>query len=200
MYTAIVTGDIINSRQHQSSGWLDTLKDALNRYGSEPKQWEIYRGDSFQLEVPPQKALEATLFIKACIRQFKGLDTRMAIGIGEKNFKAAKITEANGSAFVNSGECFENLNKISLAVRTPWQEIDKEINLYLLLALLTIDRWGSNASRIIKAAMEHPDFTQKELTKKLIKTQSTISESLSRAGYEEIMLMEKRYRELIKSK
>ena len=124
----------------------------------------------------------------------------MAIGIGEKNFEASKITESNGSAFIHSGECFENLKKQTLAIQSPWLEVDQEINLYLDLALLTIDNWTSNISFIIKTAIEYPELTQGELAKRLNRTQSTISESLNRAGFEEIMRMEKRYRELIENK
>ena len=195
--TGIITGDIVNSRQYSSSKWLVTLKEALNQYGREPQQWEIYRGDSFQLEVPPKQALEAVLYLKACIKQYKNLDARLAIGIGTKNPGSIKITEANGSAFVNSGECFENLNKRTLAIRTPWQQLDEEINLYLQLALLTIDRWGPTASYVIKSAILYPGLTQKELSKKIGKSQSSISETLTRAGFEEIMLVEKRFRKLI---
>ena len=190
----------MNSRKIPDSRWLKTLKSALNRYGQEPLSWEIYRGDSFQLEVKPPEALQAALFIKASIKHYKQLDARMAIGIGEKNFEASKITESNGSAFIHSGECFENLKKQTLAIQSPWLEVDQEINLYLDLALLTIDNWTSNISFIIKTAIEYPELTQGELAKRLNRTQSTISESLNRAGFEEIMHMEKRYRELIENK
>ena len=200
MITSIITGDIMNSRKIPDSRWLKTLKSALNRYGQEPLSWEIYRGDSFQLEVKPPEALQAALFIKASIKHYKQLDARMAIGIGEKNFEASKITESNGSAFIHSGECFENLKKQTLAIQSPWLEVDQEINLYLDLALLTIDNWTSNISFIIKTAIEYPELTQGELAKRLNRTQSTISESLNRAGFEEIMHMEKRYRELIENK
>ena len=190
----------MNSRKVLNSRWLETLKAALNRYGTEPVSWEIYRGDSFQLEVKPVKALQAALFIKASIKQYKQLDARMAIGIGEKNFDASKITESNGSAFIHSGECFEKLKKHTLAIQSPWPKMDKEVNLYLDLALLIMDNWTSNTASIIKTTMEHPEITQEELAKKLNRTQSTISESLNRAGYEEIMRMEKRYKELIRNK
>ncbi|MDN5211182.1 transcriptional regulator [Fulvivirgaceae bacterium BMA12] len=197
MMTSVITGDIINSRKVLDGAWLATLKAALNRYGQEPASWEIYRGDSFQLEVTPSEALKAALLVKANIKQYKQLDARMAIGIGEKSFPATKITESNGSAFVNSGECFEGLKKRTLAIRSPWPEIDRELNLYFDLALLTMDLWTGNASTILKTAMEHPELTQQALAEKLKKTQSVISESLKRAGYEEIMRMEKRYKELI---
>ena len=200
MKTSIITGDIMNSREVLATQWLETLKAVLNRYGREPESWEIYRGDSFQLEVKPSQALQAALLIKASIKQYKQLDVRMAIGIGEKDFSAAKITESNGDAFIYSGECFEKLKKQTLAIQSPWPKVDREVNLYLDLASLTMDHWASNTSTIIKTAMEHPELTQEELAEKLNKTQSTISISLKRAGFEEIMRMEKRYKELIENK
>ena len=53
---AIITGDIIDSRKVKPETWLPALKMALSTYGKEPKHWEIYRGDSFQLEIPSEKA------------------------------------------------------------------------------------------------------------------------------------------------
>ncbi len=89
------------------------------------------------------------------------------------------------------------MKKSTLALRSEWPELDQEVNAYLSLALLTVERWPANASSIIQIAMENPQLTQTELAKKLGKSQSTISESLKRAGFDEIMQMEKQYRNLI---
>ena len=115
--TGIITGDIINSKKSDPKQWLNALKTILNSYGKSPLTWEIYRGDSFQLEVNPNLALEACILIKATIKQFENIDVRLAIGIGEKEYHSESITESNGSAFVNSGECFENLKKTTLAIK-----------------------------------------------------------------------------------
>jgi len=137
--TSIITGDIINSRENNPQIWMPLLKDVLNKYGSEPTQWEIYRGDSFQIEIPPIKALKVAILIKASIKQFKKLDVRIAIGIGDKSYTSKKITESNGSAFVNSGKCFEQLKKNSLAIKSPFKGFDIQMNLLLELALLTMN-------------------------------------------------------------
>ncbi len=107
--TAIITGDIINSKRDKSQEWLKVLRKILSSGGNTPKYWEIFRGDSFQLEVNPAEALDKALMIKTELRQLKNINVRMSIGIGEKSFNAAKITEANGTAFTNSGECFDSL-------------------------------------------------------------------------------------------
>lgn len=184
--TSIITGDIINSRASTPKVWIDVLKSELIKYGKEPKQWEIYRGDSFQLEIPPKEALKTAILLKATIKQFKTIDVRMAIGYGDKTYQSKSITESNGSAFVNSGECFENLKKTTLAIKSNSINFDKQINLMIELALLTMDNWTPTASTIFKAAIEYPEKKQSELAKMLNKEQSNISEGLKRAGYDEI--------------
>lgn len=185
---AIITGDIIESQQKDTKVWLKALKKALNTYGKEPSSWEIYRGDSFQLEVDVRNALEIVIAIKAMLKQ-EDIDVRMAIGIGEKEHAAKKITESNGTAFIHSGECFESLKKNTLAIKTPWEDFDEAINIMLDLALLTIDNWSSTSAELVKIGLENPNKKQTELTKLLNKTQSTISEGLKRAGYDEILKM-----------
>lgn len=120
---AIITGDIINSRNANPKKWLTILKKALSHSGGSPSTWEVFRGDSFQLEVKnPADALLTAIRIKANLKTVKGLDARMAIGIGEKGYSAPRITESNGAAFVYSGEKLESLKKEkqNLAVKSPW--------------------------------------------------------------------------------
>ncbi|WP_298370534.1 SatD family protein [uncultured Lutibacter sp.] len=195
--TSVITGDIINSRNVGPQLWIPKLKSVLNKYGVEPTQWEIYRGDSFQLEVQPDEALLACLLIKATIKTIKEIDVKLAIGIGEKSYVSEKITASNGSAFINSGECFEGLKKSILAVKSPNAEFDTKMNLLFDLAQLTINRWTQKSSEIVKISIENPNLTQKDLAKLVNKTQSTISESLKISGYEEVMGMENYYRNQI---
>ncbi|MEH6538283.1 MAG: transcriptional regulator [Psychroserpens sp.] len=183
---AIITGDVINSTETTPSVWLNALKSVLNRFGKEPKHWEIYRGDSFQLEVQPNDALKAAILIKASIKQFKHIDIRLAIGIGDKTYESKKITESNGSAFVNSGQCFEQLKKTTLAIKSPMIDFDYQINIMLELALLVMDNWKPATSTILKYTLENPKKNQKVIAKQLHKAQSNISEGLKRGGYDEL--------------
>lgn len=185
--TSIITGDIINSRDSAPKQWLSALKTVLNTYGNSPKDWEIYRGDSFQIELKPELALQVAIQLKATLKQFKTTDIRLAIGIGDKSYTSEKITEANGTAFINSGECFEQLKKTTLAIKTPFNTFDTQLNLMLDLALLTMNNWSPVSSLIIKTALEHPQHNQKQLAKLLEKSQSNISEGLKRGGYDEIL-------------
>lgn len=187
--TTVITGDIINSRKGDTENWIFALKNTLNQYGSTPEDWEIYRGDSFQLTLAPDKAMYAALHIKATIKQIKLYDVRMAIGIGEESYNATKIKESNGSAYVNSGECFDNLKKHTLAIKSEHVIFNETINTMLNLALLTANNWTSKVSEVIKVILENPDKNQNSLALLLNKSQSSISEALKRGGFEEIMKM-----------
>jgi hypothetical protein len=200
--TSVITGDIINSRGiDKPIRWIKPLKAVLNKLGKEPRDWEIFRGDSFQLEIRDvHQVLMAAIRIKATIKCTKNLDVRMAIGIGEKKYRSQKITQANGEAFIYSGELFERLKKNTLAIRSPWKEVDNQINLLLELALLTMDHWTPRSAEIVRLSMEIPEATQKEIGKKLGITQGRVSERQKRAGYDEVMKMEQRFRELINEK
>lgn len=202
MLTSVITGDIINSSSSsEPQEWLAALRRALGELGKEPETWEIFRGDSFQAEVQDiGRALLFAIRIKATIKCIKGLDVRIAIGLGEKSYASPRITEANGPAFVHSGQLFERLKKQNLAIKTPWPDVDSQINLLLSLALLTMDNWTPNSAEAMKMAIDMPGATQMELAKKMKLSQASISERLSRAGYEEIMQMDRRYRELVQDK
>lgn len=197
---AIITGDIINSREIDSKQWLPALKNVLNKYGKEPKNWEIFRGDSFQLQVHPEIALEAAFLIKAEIKQWKELDVRMSIGIGEITYKAKKITESNGSAFLFSGESFDKLKKQTLVIKSTDADFDLTLNTMLSLALLIMDRWTALSALLMALRMENPDLNQKELAAKINKsTQGAISEGLKRSGFEELQKMLDYYKSKIKT-
>lgn len=194
---AIITGDIINSRERKVEDWLNSLKEVLNYYGEEPKDWEIFRGDSFQLSVTPEKAVLAAIHIKSVIKQEKLLDVRMAIGIGEEKYNSPKISESNGSAYIRSGECFEALKKQTLAIKSNHKELDQSFNIMLSLSLLISNSWSSTVAKVIKTSVENSEKSQKNLAKILNKSQSSISEALKRGGFEEIMNMNDYYKSQI---
>ncbi|RFC55238.1 SatD family protein [Brumimicrobium aurantiacum] len=194
---AIITGDIVNSRAIEAKVWISKLKECLSLFGNEPGQWEIYRGDSFQLKVEPKKALLAAVLLKAQIKQFKALDIRMAIGIGEVNYEAEKITESNGDAFLRSGECFEQLKKDLLKMKSPDKNFDKTMNVMFSLAGISMNSWTPLSSKIIQLSLKNPNMTQSEMAKLLDKSQSNISIALKRGGFDEIQRLLNYYKEEI---
>jgi hypothetical protein len=194
---AVITGDIVNSRGEAAGKWQSMLKHVLSQYGKEPKSWELYRGDSFQLRLEPDSAFGAAIHIKSSIRQLAGLDVRMAIGVGSIETDAKKVTEATGEAFIRSGGCFDHLGKQMLQVDIGEPDLNETLNLMISLAMLTMNSWSETVATVIKTGIEHPRKNQSELAQLLQKTQSSISEALKRGGYDEIKKLNKYYQSKI---
>ncbi|MBA6151287.1 transcriptional regulator [Gelidibacter maritimus] len=196
--TSVLTGDIIKSRSIKNPEiWLTTLKEALGACTQNKSQWEIYRGDSFQLELENiTESLKAALYIKACIKTIKGLDVRIAIGIGEKSFTGQTIVESNGEAFQFSGDTLENLKKekVNLKIKTRNAPLNQDLNLYFKLALTIMDQWTTNSAEIVKLHIEQPNALQEELGKLIGINQNAVSSRQKRAHLELIMQLEQHYR------
>ena len=199
--TSILTGDIIKSRSIKNPElWLSILKEALTRCSEDSSQWEIYRGDSFQLELEsPADSLKAAIYIKTCIKTIKGLDVRIAIGIGEKTFKGKSVVESNGEAFLFSGETLESLKKekVNLKIKTTNDQLNQELNLYFKLASTIMDNWTTNSAEIVKLYMEQPQALQEELGKHIGINQNAVSSRQKRAHLDLIMQLEQFYRQKI---
>ncbi|MHC0445731.1 hypothetical protein ACWA1F_09970 [Flavobacterium sp. 3-218] len=198
--TSVITGDIIGSRQQKSEHWVEDLKKILVPLGKTPSQWEVYRGDEFQIEVAnPEDALLTAILIKARLRALKS-DARMSIGFGDKTHNAERISESNGSAFINSGELFETLKKqkVTLAVRTGDFSLNENLNLMLQLALTFMDSWLVQSAEFVALAIENPTLSQEELGQKLGINQAAVSRRQKRAQFDLVMNLDRYFRKQIK--
>lgn len=197
---AIITGDIVNSEDYQASEWLEILKNYFSELGESPSDWEIYRGDEFQLRVPLENALEVAIHIKALLKSTKGLDVRMGIGIGEVTFVGVGVSESNGPAYRLSGRSFEALkeNKINLTVATGDKFYDRTLNLMIKLALDFIDDWSPVSAEIVAMALESPTASQQEIAARLHIRQSAVSQRQKRARLDLVQELLRYYTETIK--
>lgn len=198
--TSVITGDIIGSRQQKSKHWVEDLKKILSAFGKMPNQWEVYRGDEFQVEVKnPEEALLVAVLIKAHLRAIKS-DARMSIGFGDKTHDGEKISESNGSAFIHSGELFETLKKqkLTLALRTGDFAFDEKMNLMLRLALTFMDSWLVQSAEFVAVAIANPGLSQEELGQKLGINQAAVSRRQKRAHFDLVMHLDRYFRTQIK--
>ena len=198
---SIITGDIVNSRKLSSELWIDGFKELLNNFGKTPIDWEIYRGDEFQLEIKQaEDSLFVALQLKAYFKKLK-LDVRMSIGIGDKTYSGQKISESNGTAFLRSGEVFQSLKKqkVNLAVNSGNIDLDKDLNLKLRLASTFMDSWLPQSAELVLTAMQNPNLSQEGLGQMLEINQAAVSRRRKRAQYELVLETENDFRQKIKN-
>ena len=185
---AIITGDLINSRKIGADIWMQKLKNELKEWGEDGKDWEIYRGDSFQVRIKaPAQVLYVALLLKSAIKSIAPLDIRMGLGIGNENYSTDRLLENYGSAYIYSGEVFEELHKQQrIMFRSDSEELNQEINLLLRLGLTIMDNWSVNSARMVYLAFKNPSKNQTELGVMENISQNSVSARLTRANYDEI--------------
>jgi hypothetical protein len=199
-----ITGDIVHSQTVEKPGiWSDPLKSLFQKFGEKPNDWEIYRGDSFQLATAPENLLRISILIKAIIKKLnrKKLDVRLALGIGKIDFRSDYVSESTGEVFVYSGQLLDQLkeNKIHLGIKTPWPNVDNELNMMFKLALIIMNSWTANSAEVAEILFQESEITQVEIAKKLGIAQSSVNDRIKRGSLYEIIELEQYYRNRIDS-
>jgi hypothetical protein len=191
---AVLTGDIVGSTYQDKTKWLPALKSALEHLGQEAADWEVYRGDEFQLRLQtPQKALYAAFLIKARLIARADTHIRIAIGLGAKESQkdntstySTPLTESGGPAFILSGRKLDDIKnrRIQLAIASLQESWDKNWNLMLQWALMTADNWSQGSAEIVDLCLTAPELSQTEMAARLNIAQSAISQRLKRSGFD----------------
>lgn len=185
---ALIIGDLVNSASTDPKKWMPELKRFLSRQGKSPGTWEIFRGDSFQLQCKVEEAFQKFLLLKSIIRQMPGLDVRVSIGIGTLDYKAARITESNGTAFLRAGRAFDALKeKQYLVFSTGQEKANEPLNLLARFASLVMDNWTAAAAETVQTVLENPAWNQQQVADKLKVRQSAVSQNRKRAQLDLIL-------------
>lgn len=186
---AVITGDIIYSRQADTEVWITRLKHLLATWGSAPQTWEIYSDHAFLLKCTINDAFWQFLAIKSLIKSQENLEVRLAIGIGEENFSSGKITESNGTAYVHSGKLLDDMKSSghTVAIKTSSDAVDRDLNILLKWSSKDFDNWTVATAEIIHELIMNQEHTQEDLAKKFAISQSSVSQRLKRANYELIV-------------
>lgn len=198
---AIITGDIINSRAHNTSEWMAKLKQYLTKWGAAPSNWEIYRGDEIQLRIGVNDSLLAAIQLKALIKSIKDLDIRMGIGIGSETYVGAGVSDSNGTAYQRSGRTLEVLkqNKVNLMLTTADGEYDRTMNLMLKLASDFMDDWSTVSAEMVFLSLSSPYESQQNWAEQLNIKQSAVSQRTKRARLDLVQELLAYYKQTINS-
>lgn len=198
----VITGDIVGFTKltvNDRDKLIKTLNGIIDTYndGIAPVmkiKFEVYRGDSFQVVIPEaENSLKVALLIRLGLISARTAnypsslkpniwDARLSIGIGTVDSARESISLSDGEAFHNSGRAFDLLKKSDrLIVRTPWEEINNELNVESFMADTIIRRLSEKQTEITYQYILG-NSTQKSLAEELGITPQAVNKSLQQGG------------------
>ena len=214
---AVMTGDIIGSTRLTElfgSSWVNGLHDSLDYLKSNSLiPPSIFRGDSFQIATTnPDSAIKDAIILRLRLisslevdKTYPRLDARIAIGLGKiDRLPTGKddynIGEMSGEAFRNSGQLLDRNLKgdRNLIVKTPWPEVDAEMDIHCLVVDRLISKWTTKQCAAVMYTLE--GYNLKEIGEKLNISFSAVGRRLTKTDYDIVVRIVERYSELIKTK
>lgn len=210
---AVVTGDIVGSSKLTTSqrrclllvlkSSFTTIKNLLPDGIRAP--FEIHRGDSFQGVLSrPDAALRVAIAIRTSLRhgfetkqRRHALDARIAVGIGRIDFlPASRGSEGDGEAFRRSGQTLDEMKGDQrLLIRTPWQEVDGELDAACALLDALISRLSGEQAQAILGRIR--GLTQEKAAREFGVSQPAVRQRLKSAGGWAIEALCRRYEQVI---
>lgn len=217
MKVGIITGDLINSSQYepaQRQEVIKTLKQTLTEANdAADNQWlrfEMYRGDSIQIEVTePEQALRLAILLRAALQKLATgkkkqpvpgkpfADIRLSVGIGEAERKQGSVVEADGEAYRLSGRSLDTMKKHGqkLIIRTNNTDINEEFEVACRFLDVLLDKWSASSAEVVFWLLK--GLKDVEIAAKLGISQPAIHARKKVAGWEAIELMLQRYTSVI---
>jgi hypothetical protein len=206
----VITADIIDYTKlsdKQVTDVLDSIHNMFNEQknvsGNVFRDFSIKRGDSIQgviHNIPD--ALEVALKLKLAINKVevdkghKPIDVRIAMGLGELTERDS-INESSGEAFINSGRTLDGMKKHKRIIswKSKYSKLDAEIETELKLLEVIMQSWTVRTSEILYWTLF--GYDEKEIAKRLSKTQPAINQGKKRAGWNAVEALLTRFRDLL---
>lgn len=198
----IITGDIVGFTKleiAERSELIDALLaiiGRINHHKEIPDQvkFEMYRGDSFQVGIPKaEDSLRVALLIRlgliasrttlhSSVRRSNTWDARLSVGIGSVDYIKDSLSFSDGEAFRYSGRSFDLLKKSDrLIIRTPWTEINQELDVECFMADTIIRRLSDKQVKITYQYISE-NSTQKLVAEEMGITPQAVNKSLQQGG------------------
>ena len=203
----VITGDIVDSSQIKAQN-RGHLLNCLNSMSEElqlisPFRMELFRGDSFQLLVEDASAamkiailLRAGLIHSTPDKDEKAWDARISLGIGNVEFLSDSIVTSDGEAFQYSGRQLDEMGKQCLAVKTPWDEANKEMELSTAFLDDIIKGWSGKQAGMIYLSLRQ-DIPKKDVAELIGTSVQNVRNVLATAKENLVKKYLERYSEII---
>lgn len=196
---AILTGDIIASRSARSSTWQPVLEEFLREHAEPSNEFEISRGDSFQIQVLASQSLALAVQLSALLSAEAGVGVRLGIGIGESENSTKSISKKISEAHIYSGEAFDTLKTERLRIKTKNPNFDETVNVICSFIGILIKTWKPMTAATVCGALQHQELSQKALSAVLQKHETSVSKALKRGGFHQIEQANQLFKKLLET-
>jgi len=201
--SAVLTADVVNS-SYLSGSVMERLIQALKeelKEGTPPVHF--YRGDGFNLLVPPEKALLTAARLRAISKTFQpaelqeDIDIRIAIGLGHVEEPVLSMANGVGEAFNLSGRELDIITKNSrrLAIRCSDIEAETGFRAVILYADYILSRLTPKQAEVVLGLLRGSN--EKEIALQLHKKQPTVNKLKRAALWDEFEQLIQLYQELL---
>jgi hypothetical protein len=192
---AVITGDIINFTSLDSEKRQSLITDTeklLKSWVDEPKDAEVFRGDSYQLILSDiDDAIKKAIRLICWFKKHSGaatniqLSSRVSVGIGTVAYRGKSVLDSDGEAFHQSGRRFDKMSPGEiLTIQTSNEEINQQLTIILSFINLFINQWTPNQAEVIYLACE--GYTQLKMAKELNLNQGAVNRRLKAARWKEV--------------
>ncbi len=183
---AVFTGDIVRSSDMGSQTLADVMAalaqaaQAIGHWPDSSTAFVRFRGDGWQMALPPVYALRAALVMRAAVRATgKGHDTRIGIGIGAGTLHANDLAGAEGPVFVQSGHALDTLKR---APRMAAPDASQVLRTALPLADRIAQGWTPKQAQVVMALLAPAPPTQEALAQTLGHSRQMTQKQAEAAG------------------
>ena len=183
---AVFTGDIVRSSDMGAQVLGDVfaaLESAAKGIGCWPDSqtaFARFRGDGWQMALPPVYAMRAALVMRAAVRTTgKGHDTRFGIGIGVGHLTGNDLAGADGPAFLQSGHALDMLKR---APRMAAPDAPQHLRTALPLADRIALGWTQKQAQVVLALLAPNAPTQDALAQSLGRSRQMTQKQADSAG------------------
>jgi len=186
---AVISGDIIGSSLIKPAARKKLLQLLDSFFSHAVVQWpdlqsEQYRGDSLQATLTENRlaALRIALMLHSYLIK-ENFKIRMAVGVGEINFKSKQVITSDGTAFQASGPYLDALAKSGEVISIAGDDEDFTSEWLVHSAALNyiIEHWSQQQAEAVYLQLQ--DHTQAAIAKKLKIKQPSVHQRLQGAGW-----------------
>ncbi|GGF55324.1 hypothetical protein [Alteromonas lipolytica] len=185
---AVVTGDLVGSSklttadfQQVMSALEKQLKQFSIRYNS---AYDIFRGDSFQVQTQPQLAARLATIIDLTLRSHSpSVMVRQCIGIGTGSASEQSVKTATGEAYLLSGHGLDDIKGRGLRIHCANQNFQTQMALLTRFFDSHLERLTSTQSYVVLTYLLAENKSHEHLARVLDKKRSNVTRILNTSQY-----------------